>query len=424
MPLRPRRRDDPRSSVPVERLRRTCLMAALLGLTLMLGACGDTPSGPREPGPLDLNVLFQPATAAEKAAIEAEWATRDPRAEEVREVLVSLMLLGGGLGTGRVFSHTVDGNRHYGATLVPVGAFGGSLPVVVFAHGGDQGVNVNDFALVLQLLGERTRNFVWVIPSFRSERLVAGETVFQSEGEPSPWDRDVDDALALLDVALQRTPEANPNRIGVLGHSRGGLVALLMAIRDPRIDLVLDFAGPTDFFGPWVRDLTEDALAGQHHNLPGFRFMNDRFIQPLGAGSISQADFRLELVRRSSVLWADRLPPVQVHHGTADAVVPVSQSKALIEALQRLERGEENDEFYLYPGAGHDLLQLTGWDARAFPFLGRLLLPGGAVTSCLPRPDHLAHGGVGGPAEGVPTQPKRADLQVGVCNSAHRSRVG
>jgi fermentation-respiration switch protein FrsA (DUF1100 family) len=150
------------------------------------------------------------------------------------------------------------------------------------------------------------------------------------------------------------------------------MVGLLMAIRDPRIDLVSVIAGPTDFFGPWGRGLTRDALNGQLRPLPGIRVLNDRFIQPLAAGSITPGEYRRELVRRSPVLWADRLPPIQIHHGTADDVVPVGQAETLISALGRLPRSGMNDDFHLYPGAGHNVLELRGVDARIISFLQRL----------------------------------------------------
>ena len=41
----------------------------------------------------------------------------------------------------------------------------------------------------------------------------------------------------------------------------------------------------------------------------------------------------VELVRRSGVYFVDRLPPVQLHHGTEDTVVAVSQAYRLIEAM-------------------------------------------------------------------------------------------
>lgn len=279
--------------------------------------------------------------------------------------------MAGGLGTVRVFSHVVDGHRHYGATMSPVFAAPGSLPVLVFAHGGDEGMRVDDLALVTLLLGEQVRNFVYVIPSFRSEPLIVGSSWFTSEGAPSPWDRDVDDALAFLDVALQHVPEADASRIGVLGASRGGAVGLLMAIRDPRIDRVSVLAGPSDFLGSWVRGLTEDALRDRLAPLPGIHVLNERFIQPLRRGEISEAEFRRELIRRSPVLWANRLPPVQVHHGTADDVVPVGQAEAIRDALQRIP-GRTGDEFFFYPGVGHNILERREIDGRIIAFMQRV----------------------------------------------------
>ncbi len=346
--------------------------AMTLLLTALLVACDAPSTGPRTPGGVDLDAIFLPATAAEIALIESEWSNRNPRAAGVVEQKSEVILMAGGFGTARVYSHLVDGHRHYGAVLVPLGAAPGSLPVVVFTHGGDTGVNVSEVALTLLLLGDRARDFAYVIPSFRSESLTLGGSVFRSEGLPSPWDRDVDDALALLNVAIERVPEIDPSRIGVLGASRGGMVGLLMAIRDPRIDLVSAIAGPTDFLGPWVRGLTRDALNGELRPLPGIRVLNDRFIQPLAAGSITPGEYRRELVRRSPVLWADRLPPIQIHHGTADDVVPVGQAEALIAALGRLPRSGMDDDFHFYPGAGHNVLELREVDARIINFLQRL----------------------------------------------------
>lgn len=355
------------------RCRATPLRGALgLLLALIQLACSDNGTGPKPPQSIDLDALFAPVTPVEVAAIEADWTTRSPAAKEVIEETSYIALIGGGLGTVRVFSHVVDGNRHYGATISPLGAVEGSLPVVAFLHGGDDGVNVDDVTLLLFLLGDRARDFVYVVPSFRSEPLIANGVRYTSEGAPSPWDRDVDDAIALLDVALKHVAEANSDRTGVLGFSRGGMVALLMALRDDRVDLVSELSGPTDFFDTWVRDLTQDALSDVLDPLPGIDILNEQFIQPMRFGSITPSEFRLELVRRSPVLWADRLPSVQIHHGTADETVPISQANRMIGALNELDRDDLEDEFHIYPGVGHDLLLAPAVDTRIFDFLERL----------------------------------------------------
>lgn len=343
------------------------LSTPLLALAL---ACGDS-TGP-EPG-LDLEALFLPATAAEVAAVEADWAARAPVAGGIEEELTTAGQLPGTPATVRIFSHLVDGNRHHGAVVVPEGAAVGSLPVVVFAHPGDRGIDLGDFFLAAEFLGEAVSGFAFVVPSFRSESLIVDGRRFESGGMASPWDRDVDDALALLDVVLDRVPEVDPTRVGAVGLSRGAGVALLMAARDPRIDLVVEFSGPTDFFGAFARDVVEDALEGRRRPLPGLEALDDRFIQPLGAGTLSPEAFRLELARRSVVLFADRLPPVQVHHGVQDDVVPVSQAERLVDAVEAAGGGPPEDEFHFYPGGSHDPLTLPAGFGRAADFLERLL---------------------------------------------------
>jgi dipeptidyl aminopeptidase/acylaminoacyl peptidase len=233
---------------------------------------------------------------------------------------------------------------------------------------------VDELLLLSLALGDAFGGFVWVVPSFRSEPLQVRGTTHRSGGAASPWDRDVDDAIALLGAALAGTPAADSARVGVLGFSRGGGVALLMGIRDPRVDRVVSFFGPTDFLGDDMRALMEEAIDGELPPLPGLDALDQTLIRPFAAGTLPLAQARLELVRRSPVLFADRLPPTQLHHGTADPVVAVSQAERLIAELRRLGRGAPAtaDEWYLYEGAGHDPLALAGSVGRTTRFLSAL----------------------------------------------------
>ena len=194
---------------------------------------------------------------------------------------------------------------------------------------------------------------------------------FRSEGAPSPWDRDVDDALALVSATLANEPAADPGRIAVLGFSRGAGVGLLMAARDPRIDAVVDFFGPTDFFDPWVRGLVEEALEGRPRNLPGLAWLTEQYLQPLRRGDLTLQAVRTELVRRSVTLFASTLPAVQVHHGTADGVVSFSQAERLDQAMRAQGRSAPGYQFYIYPGGDHNPLTLPGSVDRTAAFLAR-----------------------------------------------------
>lgn len=353
--------------------RRLVVQGLLVGL--LVTGCGDGPA-PLEPDPdprPDVDALFAPATSEEIAAVRADWASRDVAPVDARVEATELGLLGGALATVRVVSHAIEGGRHYGAVITPDGAAPGSLPVLVVAHGGDQGVRVSDLLPLTLALGSVAADFVWVVPSFRAEPLESATRVWRSDGQASPWDRDVDDALALLGAAVELTPAADEDRVGVLGLSRGAGVALLMGIRDPHIDRIVAFSGPTDFFGPFIREVVEDALDGRPTDLPGLSTLTTRFVDPFADGSMSVADVRAELVRRSSVLFAADLPPLQIHHGSLDAVVPVGEAQALIGALESLGRGPPDDGFYIYPGGGHDPLSMTGSVPRAVAFLQELV---------------------------------------------------
>ncbi len=322
-------------------------------------------------GGADLDALFAPPTADEITQVKEEWDTRTPEVSGVRPELDSEVPAGLGSVRVRILSHTVGGLRHYGAVVTPVGAEPGSLPVILYAHGGDGGVEIEDTFLLNQILQLQGLSAALVIPSYRSEPLRLGDQVFLSEGPPSPWDRDVDDTISLLSVALEQAPELDEDRVAIVGFSRGGGVGLLTAARDPRIDAVVEFFGPTDLFDEYAREIFEEALDGELRDLPGLDYLNEILLLPWKLGVLSDAEARLELVRRSGVYFVDRLPPVQLHHGTEDTVVAVSQAYRLIEAMDAAGKTDQDFEKHIYPGAGHDITALIGEGAhtRAIEFL-------------------------------------------------------
>ena len=316
-----------------------------------------------------LDALFAPPTRAEVAAVEAEWARRDTGARDVRVEWERRE------PNGRrtlVLSHTVGGARHYGMVRVPPGGEGRKLPVLVVGHGGDHGATRWQFFRE----GPLAEEWVQVVPSFRSERLLAAPfRWYRSEGGPSPWDRDVDDTMALLSAVLARVPEADSARVAALGRSRGAGVVLLMAARDPRVKAVVDFSGPTDFFIPPVRRIAERAIRLRLPRLPGAGYLADSVLFALRDGRIPASRARLELVRRSPAWFAHRLPPVQAHHGTDDDEVPVAHGDRLAEALRALGPAAPAWEYHRYPGGRHRPSTLAESQARTEAFLRRVSHP-------------------------------------------------
>lgn len=316
-----------------------------------------------------LDGLFAPPAAAERAVVEAEWAERDTGVHGYRVEWERRERNG---RRTMVVSHTVGGARHYGLVRVPATQAGERLPVLLVAHGGDRGATRRQFFRT----GPLAEEWVQVVPSFRSERLIAAPfRWYRSAGAPSPWDRDVDDAMALLGAVLAHVPEADGTRVAALGRSRGAGVALLMGARDPRVRAVVGFAGPTDFFLPQVRRLAERAVRSRIPRLPGAGYLADSVLFALRDGRIPVSRARSELLRRSPAWYAHRLPPVQLHHGTADDEVHPAHADRLDRAMRDLARTPPEWEYHRYPGGGHRPGSLHGSPARAEAFLRRVSHP-------------------------------------------------
>jgi dipeptidyl aminopeptidase/acylaminoacyl peptidase len=364
-----------RLEMKIEQRAADIMKWSFVFLITVFSACGDGTGPGRVVAGVDLDELFAAPTAAEVAAVSDAWDGRDVSVQALELLRVDTVTVG--IATQvivRIVSHTVGGVVHYGAVVVPAGAPAAGLPLLVLGHGGDDGIDVDDALLLLNYgLGDAVDDFVFVVPSFRSEPLVFHDVEYRSGGTPSPWDRDVDDALALLSAAADIAPEADTSRIGIVGFSRGAGVGLLMAVREPRIDAVVEFFGPTDFFDTFVQEVVEEALLGMPRNLPGLADLDAQFIQPLKRAELTIQEVRLELLRRSPVYFVDRLPQVQIHHGTADSTVSVSQAERLIEVMEQAGRQPPGFEPFLYEGGGHNPLTLFGSLDRTIGFLRRAL---------------------------------------------------
>jgi len=142
------------------------------------------------------------------------------------------------------------------------------MPVLVYLEGFSQqspAVWINQKNLLLKQLDEDYwHNFVIVIPSFRGQTLyfndINNEWVRYKSGgaRNDAYDGPAEDALGLLNVALETVETADKDRIIVAGYSRGGTVGLLMAQRDNRIKWILNSVSPLDFVGSTVFQRTFD----------------------------------------------------------------------------------------------------------------------------------------------------------------------
>ena len=145
------------------------------------------------------------------------------------------------------------------------------------------------------------------------ERRVSYATL---RGRYPSWMETVRDAITW---AAAR-PDVDPARIGLVGVSLGAALALSSAAVDPRVRAIVAYSGPCP------------------EDLPG----------------------------------AGRLPATLVLHGEGDRIVPPSNARAIVSAL---ERTGTPHEVQLYPGQGHVFTGAAQFDAasRTADFLGRHL---------------------------------------------------
>ena len=201
-------------------------------------------------------------------------------------------------------------------------------PVLIFNHGGvgQWGRIVMPDILEMSRLAER--GYVVLASSFRGEG--------GSEGRPDMGGGDIDDALALIDVAAA-LPGADTGRIGMWGFSRGGLTTYGALAKSRRIAAAVIEGGPTDLLHAARR--------------PEF----DAHVYPdVMPGYL--ADREGVLAARSPLDWPERLSPsaaILILHGGDDPRVEPTDALRMAEALQRLKRSYR---LKVYEGGGHDLI--------------------------------------------------------------------
>jgi len=147
--------------------------------------------------------------------------------------------------TCHVAGWEVDGLKQYGILVAPPGAAKmtaaetiDTYPLLLYLHGAAFGVPL----YALPWLGRIARaGYVIIGPSLRGEDLFVGAAdtpslarfrKYRSEGAIENLDGEVDDALAAVSAA-RKLPFVRDGAFGIIGHSFGAGVGLLVAARHP-----------------------------------------------------------------------------------------------------------------------------------------------------------------------------------------------
>ncbi len=317
---------------------------------------------------VNVSQLFAPPVDSEIAFMDADFASRNP----VEQDYVVVGEIDDDNRKVSLISHTVDGNTHYGFVSEPIPLPTELTPVILVGHAGTGGAvySFNSCWLSPLLSAEMASSFIFVTPTFRSEVAMAGELgIFTSEGEASLYDRDVDDALALLDCVLNNFPMADPDRVCATGYSRGALVMQRVALRSNRIDRLLIFAGMSDEWVPGFQVyLYNTMLALTEEDVPDDSYHYALWARKFGVFDVWQT--RQALLTNSTIYWAPDYPPTQIHCGGEDGFV--TNCRHLAEVLEALPG--HFVEYFEYPGFGHlNVAGAPGVAMRTSEFLAPML---------------------------------------------------
>ncbi|HEX9097019.1 MAG TPA: alpha/beta fold hydrolase [Candidatus Dormibacteraeota bacterium] len=261
-----------------------------------------------------------------------------------------------------VASYQSDSLKIFGLLTVPNGAKPTTgWPVIIFNHG-----------YIPPTVYRTTERYVAYVDAFARNGYIVFKPDYRgfgsSEGKPVSAYYAPDDTVDVLNAVttLQRYPQADPNRIGMWGHSMGGNITLRALVIDPRIKVAVIWAGVNATY----KDLLENwhPTGGERVSSSFGGTGRGNFLAAFGTPEQNPGFW--DSISPMAYL-ADITAPIQLHQGTADTEVPVQFSQTLANDLHAANKPVE---LYTYAGADHNIAQgFTLAMARSVAFFDHYL---------------------------------------------------
>jgi len=262
-------------------------------------------------------------------------------------------------------SYLSDGLKIYALMTVPNGEKPSTgWPVIIFNHGfipPDVYRTTERYVAYVDLIA-RSGYIV-----FRSDYRGHDRSEGEAGGAYSRPDYTVDVLNAV--VSMKRYPDADPNRIGMWGHSMGGYITLRSMVITEDIKVGVIWAGVVasypDMLTRWRRG-TPSAITPT----PSSRSWRFSLVQEYGSPE-ENPEFWSSISANSYL--RNLSGPIQLHHGTADADVPLEFSELLF--YQMIE-ADQYVELYKYEGDNHNISNYFSQAMqRTIEFFDRYLKP-------------------------------------------------
>jgi dipeptidyl aminopeptidase/acylaminoacyl peptidase len=273
---------------------------------------------------------------------------------EGSEITIEEILESGDNYHRTIVSYYSEGLKIYAFMTVPYGQKPESgWPVIIVNHGFFLPSQYVTSRLYVDYIDAMARNdYIIFMSDYRGHGKSDGEG-FEAYTTP---DLTIDTLNGL--ASLQKYPDADPDRIGMWGHSMGGNVTLRAMVVNPEIKAGVIWGGVVgsyqDIF-EWVEwRLSEDISEKNEKASFDFKTNNaDNWMQELlyEHGPINEnPDFWKAISPTASL--DDISGPLQLHHSRTDKEVLTRLSEDLYAQLQ--EAGKPS-ELYLYDYDNHDL---------------------------------------------------------------------
>lgn len=334
-------------NAPLESIR---VKNFVLFFAIFLVACGTaqpTPSVTRAP------IVIESVATPMPTATPAPTATPTPhplaiasmRAREYpgSEIKIEQALAPGSNYKRYIVSYQSDGLKIFALMTVPNATKPKTgFPVIVFNHGYIPPSEYKTTERYVAYVDGFARNGYIVL---RSDYRGHGESGGNASGGYGSPDYTIDVLNAV--AAIKKLKEADPNRIGMWGHSMGGHITLRAMVTTRDIKAGVIWAGVVasyaDLMNNWTRGASPVALPNYAR-----RWRQDLIAQ---YGSPEQnAPFWDSISPNAFV--RDLSGPLQLHHGTADTTVPFAFSEKLFAQVQAVGKPVE---FFSYKGDNHNI---------------------------------------------------------------------
>jgi dienelactone hydrolase len=263
------------------------------------------------------------------------------------------------LGSGANYSRTIvsyqsEGNKIYALLTVPFGERPSTgWPVIIFNHG-----------YIPPSVYRTTERYVAYVDGFARSGYIVLRSDYRGHGSSEGVARggygnpdytvDVLNAVA----AIKTFPDADPNRIGMWGHSMGGHITLRAMVVSPDIKVGVIWGGVVgsypDLINVWW--LPRLAASGPtptpdsaNPSAPRRGRWRTEMYETYGSPE-ENPEFWAAISPNSYLEYLSG--PIQLHHGAADHTVPPALSQILYAELQA---AGIPSELYEYEGDDHDI---------------------------------------------------------------------